>query len=1603
MSFIPSAQPGSVFRCAKPFSCVHQWRWLALPLIALALGAQAATVTWDADTGTPGAQDGAGSWSTSSPNWWNGSGDAVWNNGDSAIFGSATGSAGTVSVISSGITVGGLTFNTHAGYLLNTTTASTLTLVGNPTITANVDATLNLVVAGSGFTKEGAGVLTLNPGANNNTFGGTTIINNGRVVLGGGTDNVIQLSSPNVVVNAGAALVYTAANPLPTSATLTLDGGALTNANATGGKLLTLNRLVMDNNSVLVGSFSQASMLVTNYDIRSGLMGLPRLQNIAINNFPLVKSTTGTATIDTASQSAGSQGFVVTIQGGTLVMEYLNPGPSGDTAVRAKYGVGALTLAGGSLRHYYPAGSGGRTETGITGTTVRPGGTSLVISNANTSGGYTLAMAALTRNVGGTLDFSKVTAGGAANFTTTTPNVNGILGGYATFAGADWALGTTIASAAANYLTSTDPATWTATTNVNLTANPIASLDDKTVYSLRLANGASVTVNPAKTLTIASGGLLVAGNAASTITGGALKGPAGADLIVHQYSSADCTIASDLADNGSSSLTKAGGGKLILTGNNTFTGTNFLNGGVLEVGDLAKLASGGTYMNGGTLRYTGGSASSGTPLTIGGNGGGFDVSVADTTLTVSQGIGEPTGANAQLTKSGPGTLALNGANTYAGVTVINQGTVSAATALAGKATVFGGTFTGAGAVGAVVVKNSGTLSPGAAAGTMATGPLTLEQGTTNIFDITNFPGTSDLITVSGNLKVTNSTIVLRVAGADLQPGIYTLFTYTGTKAGSFNPTVVIGTGNVNGSLSINESGAGQVTLVVSSNVVITAQPADTVASTNAPASFSVAAAGSAPLSYQWYSFGADPGNSPAVINDATNSTFTISNAQPSDSGYYEAVVSNPYSSATSRVASLFVGDIAPVIGGVSNKTVIAGNNVTFTASVFGNPPPSLQWLTNGTPVAGATSLSLTLNNVPYALDGAQVALVASNSAGNSTNTATLTVIVTPSITLQPTNLVVNAGSAASFVAAASGVPAPALQWYKNGAPISGATDASYSIPSAAGSDIGAYTMVASNAAGSATSSAATLTVSSTSLALASMTPSNNATGICIDTPLYVTFNGNISTVNAGRVRIYSATNSVTPVDVIDVSTNQVVTNGTVGVYNVQSRTIGGSAYRTFPVLLLSSNSAAIFPHNGSLAYGQSYYLVIDAGVFQDSSGAYYSGLTNTSAWQFTTKAAGPANGTNIVVAADGGGDFNTVQGAVDFIPAANSNHVQVNIQNGLYQEIVFLNTKNNVTFRGQSRHGTVISYVNNDALNTGTSARPMFRIRGNDVALVNLTLTNATPKGGTQAEALRVGDGSKRFLAFYADFDSYQDTILVNSSGDSAYFQDCHIQGDTDFIWGLGTIFITNCEVMCMSSQSHVTQARTDAITNGIAFVNCQITRASTAVTNCDLGRDAGNGFPFSQVVYVNCGMDSQIRPEGWIDGGLTVKSSLRFWEYGSTDLNSNPLDVSSRASWSQQIPFSTATDVADVVFWLYGWKPQVPQLVSQPQIQSISVVSGQPVLQIGGDTGAAYEVQASTNLINWNPVFTTNSAAVPFLWADPAGTSYGTRFYRALSGPPLP
>jgi hypothetical protein len=88
--------------------------------------------------------------------------------------------------------------------------------------------------------------------------------------------------------------------------------------------------------------------------------------------------------------------------------------------------------------------------------------------------------------------------------------------------------------------------------------------------------------------------------------------------------------------------------------------------------------------------------------------------------------------------------------------------------------------------------------------------------------------------------------------------------------------------------------------------------------------------------------------------------------------------------------------------------------------------------------------------------------------------------IAPIIGTPPSSFAVVAGSASTLSVGASGSTALTYQWYFNGQPISGATNASYSISSTQVANSGSYTVVATNAAGSATSPTAMLTVSAAS-------------------------------------------------------------------------------------------------------------------------------------------------------------------------------------------------------------------------------------------------------------------------------------------------------------------------------------------------------------------------------------------------------------------------------------------------------------------------------------------------------------------------------------------
>jgi hypothetical protein len=187
----------------------------------------------------------------------------------------------------------------------------------------------------------------------------------------------------------------------------------------------------------------------------------------------------------------------------------------------------------------------------------------------------------------------------------------------------------------------------------------------------------------------------------------------------------------------------------------------------------------------------------------------------------------------------------------------------------------------------------------------------------------------------------------------------------------------------------------------------------------------------------------------------------------------------------------FVGTPPSVTTQPHSQTVTAGTPVSFTSGASGNPSPAVQWQesTDGgatwTALGGANGDTYTFT--PQAGDdGSQFRAVFTSSVGSATsNPATLSVQTPPVVTTDPTDTTAVTGHTATFTAAASGVPAPTVQWQVStdgGATwndVTGATSGTLAFTTAPGQSGNEYQAVFTNVVGSATSTAATLTLETT--------------------------------------------------------------------------------------------------------------------------------------------------------------------------------------------------------------------------------------------------------------------------------------------------------------------------------------------------------------------------------------------------------------------------------------------------------------------------------------------------------------------------------------------
>src|SRR5664280_277648 len=324
--------------------------------------------------------------------------------------------------------------------------------------------------------------------------------------------------------------------------------------------------------------------------------------------------------------------------------------------------------------------------------------------------------------------------------------------------------------------------------------------------------------------------------------------------------------------------------------------------------------------------------------------------------------------------------------------------------------------------------------------------------------------------------------------------------------------------------------------------------------------FSVSADGTAPFAYQWY-------KDDATIAGATGATYSIGSVQLTDAGNYYAFVSNSAGSTTSDDATLIVNaaTVAPTFTTQpTSQTVTAGAAVSFTAAAGGPPAPTYQWRKNGANLTGATSASYTIASVATG-DAGTYTVVATNSAGTVTsNGAVLTVnaaTVAPAFTTQPASQTVTAGATVSFTATAGGTPAPTYQWRKNGANLTGATSASYTIASVAMGDAGTYTVVATNSAGAVTSNGAVLTVNAAAVAPAFTTQPTS------------------QTVTAGAAVSFTAAAGGTPAPAYQWQKNGAnLTGATSASYTIASVATGDAGTYT----VVATNSAGTVTSNGAV-------------------------------------------------------------------------------------------------------------------------------------------------------------------------------------------------------------------------------------------------------------------------------------------------------------------------------------------------------------------------------------------------------------------------------------
>lgn len=353
-------------------------------------------------------------------------------------------------------------------------------------------------------------------------------------------------------------------------------------------------------------------------------------------------------------------------------------------------------------------------------------------------------------------------------------------------------------------------------------------------------------------------------------------------------------------------------------------------------------------------------------------------------------------------------------------------------------------------------------------------------------------------------------------------------------------------------------------------------------------------------------------------------------------------------------------------------------------------------------------------------------------------------------------------------------------------------------------------------------------------------------------------------------------------------------------------------------------------------------------------------------------------GRNLTVAADGSGDFKTVQAAVNSVPADNHERIVLFIKKGTYREQVRIHTSF-LTLHGEDRKRTqLVSEVDTSSCPTAPGESKEERCAtvladGSDLVFEGLTIAN-TYTGSGKGAALAVAGNATHIAIAHVDIIGHGGDTLVLSArrsrmgdGGEYYLNDVHVSGTYHIIVPRGTTYAVNCKFWCMGG------AKSCLFNEGITRETDKLVIRDSAI---DGPEPFGLGSYFRDAAWYFVGdtISSKLMPDGAIRREPALGYQMKWGEGRIYFADNTAPDYPWLRSNIESSPAKSVSAVT-AAWTLSGWNPEssAPPVVVQVErnaremrlVFSESVtVHGEPRLELESAATAAFVSGSGTDTL---------------------------------------